>query len=361
MIQPDSPASGSGAWATTAPLFWLLGPLAAILAAAIALNLYVNPLSLYSSKRFSPAQMNYRAEKFARIKALPVAPSTIIQGSSRVMTMYASDVERYLPGLCYNATGLGARAEDYYAGLRVLCEDAHVPVKHIVLGLDFEAFCPKVQTMSEARYFPEYQKYLARSPVSQPSLVEKLSLLVSMQQTNQAFAVLRREAVGQTGPTLDIGPGGEALQPERDAAIAEGRFNLQRILDRRVRKYPLQSLDSAVFDRADPMRLAYLADMLDYCRSHGIDVYAYFTPYHPRLWAIIDPLPISAVLDEVRHDVGKCFTDRGFVVHDYSHIAAFGGDPDEFYDEVHMQRGNQQRLLAKLFEGTEQQPERDGP
>lgn len=361
MTQPDRPVASSRAWGTAAPLLWLLIPLCAMLAAAVALNLYVNPLSLYSSKRFNPAQMNYRAEKFARIKALPTAPSTIIQGSSRVMTMYSSDVERYLPGTCYNATGLGARAEDFYAGLRLLCEDAHIPVKRMVLGLDFEAFCPKVQTMSEARYFPQYQKYLTRSPVSQPSLAEKLSLLVSMQQTNQAFAVLRREAQGQSGPTLEIGPGGEALQPERDRAIAEGRFNLQRVLDRRVRKYPLQSLNSAVFDRPDPLRLAYLADMLDYCRSHGIEVYAYFTPYHPQLWAVIDPLPVSAVLDEVRYEVGKCFTDRGFVVHDYSHIAAFGGDPDEFYDEVHMQRGNQQRLLARLFAGLPLQPERGAP
>ena len=361
MTQPDLAVPGRREWASAAPLLWLLTPLAAIIAVAAGLNLYVNPLSLYSSKRFSPAQMNYRAEKFARIQALRVAPTTIIQGSSRVMTMYSCDVERYLPGSCYNTTGLGARAEDFYAGLRVLCEDAHVPVKRMVLGLDFEAFCPKVQTMSEARYFPQYQKYLTRSPVSQPSLAERLSLLVSMQQTNQAIAVLRREAGGQSGPTLKIGPGGETLQPERDRAIAEGRFNLQRVLDRRLRKYPLQSLNSAVFDRPDPMRLAYLADMLDYCRSHGIEVYAYFTPYHPQLWAILDPLPVSAVLDQVRHDVGKCFIDRGFVVHDYSHLASFGGDPDEFYDEVHMQRENQQRLLAKLFAGMPQLPERGTP
>jgi hypothetical protein len=361
MTNPVSPVSRGQAWNAMAPLLWLLSPLAVIFTVVIALNLYVNPLSLYSSKRFNPAQMNYRAEKFARIKALPVAPETIIQGSSRVMTMYSSDVERYLPGKCYNTTGLGARAEDFYAGLRVLCEDAHAPVKRMVLGLDFEAFCPKVQTMSEARYFPEYQKYLSRSPVSRPSLAERLSLLVSMQQTNQALAVLRRESGNRAGPTLEIGPGGEALQTERDRAIAEGRFDLQRVLDRRLRKYPLQSLNSAVFDRADPLRLAYLCDMLDYCRARGIDVYAYFTPYHPQLWAIIDPLPVSAVLDQVRYDVGKCFTDRGFVVHDYSHIAAFGGDPDAFYDEVHMQRSNQQRLLNKLFEGMPLQPERGAP
>jgi hypothetical protein len=343
------PQSAAG-WDRPAPIWALALPVLALLSVAASLNLYVNPLRLYWSQRFDPARMSYRAERLKLVKSLPKPPATIILGSSRVMTMRASDVARYLPGPCFNCTGVGAMAEDYYAGLRLIREDAHAPVRDVVLGIDLEAFCPNVPTIAEARYFPEYRRYLIRSPRAAPGPGEALSLLVSMQQLNESWSVLRRSFSGR-GPTLSIGPGGEALQPARDADIAAGRFNLGRVLDRRCRKYALQSLHLAAYAKPDPVRLQYMEDLLDYCQEHGIRLHAYITPYHPRLWDVFKPLKGIDVLGRTLAELSRRFKARGLELRDFSHIECFGGNPDWFFDEVHMTPDNQALLLRALLAG----------
>jgi hypothetical protein len=40
---------------------------------------------------------------------------------------------------------------------------------------------------------------------------------------------------------------------------------------------------------------------------------------------------------------------HGVYVIDFSRADRFGGDPDEFYDEIHMRPSNQAKLLDALF------------
>ena len=342
----------SEAWRKAGPRRALLGAAGLLLGACIVLNLVVNPLGLYWARLFNPAQLNYRAEKYEFVRQLAEPPATVILGSSRVMTMRSADVEQHLPGPCYNCTGLGARAEDYYAGLRLLCEDAALPIRDIVLGVDYEAFCPGAPVMSEARFFPAYRKYLIHNRDEGIGFLERLSLLVANQQVGEAMNVLRRQLFGHgAGPTMTVGPGGEALQPERDEEIAEGRFNLDRILARRVRKYPEHSQYLSRYAAPDEVRLAYLDDFLSYCQQRGIRVHAYITPYHPRLWEVLRPLKGIDVLDRVRVNVAHHFATHGYALADFSHIESFDGDPGLFYDEVHMTAANQARLLEALLGG----------
>jgi hypothetical protein len=59
------------------------------------------------------------------------------------------------------------------------------------------------------------------------------------------------------------------------------------------------------------------------------------------------------VLRETQRMVQQRCQAHGVYLIDFSRVDRFGGDPDEFYDEIHMWPSNQARLLKALF-GSEQ-------
>ena len=341
-----------GAWARRSPALALLLPCLLVLIAVCALNVCVNPLGLYWSHRFPPADVNYRAEKFALLQALPEKPSTLIIGSSRAMTMYPADVERYLPGECFNFAMPSARAEDYYAAIRLVCEDGRAPIRNVVLAVDYDAFAPGPGTMSEARYFPAFRKYLVHTPGIGTNWPERLSMLIARQQIEESLNVLRRTLEAkQQARYVELAPDGAAIQIAREESIRKGTFNLKKILGLRVRKYPARSLYLGSFTHPDPVRLQYLSDFLGYCRARGIQVYAYITPYHPALWRVLEPLKGIQVLGAAAEAARQRFEQYGYSLRDYSRVENFGGSPNRFYDEIHMMPINQEVLLDKLLRG----------
>lgn len=347
---PVDGQSVAGAWGRRSAALPLILTLLLLLAAVVALNLYVNPLGLYWSHRFATADLNYRAEKFALLEALPHKPTTLIIGSSRAMTINPEDVERFLPGECFNFAMPSARAEDYYAAVRLVCEDGHAPIRNIVLAVDYDAFAPGPAIMSEARYFPDFRKYLVHTPGLGSSWGEKLSMLFARQQAEESFNVLKREIEKKAQSRfVDLAPDGAAIQVAREESIRRGTFNLQEILALRVRKYASRSLYLNSYTHPDPVRLVYLRDFLWYCRDRGIKVYAYITPYHPALWRVLQPLKGIGVLNVAAEAAQRSFDDFGYTLKDFSHIENFGGSQAKFYDEIHMMPANQEILLGKLL------------
>ncbi|GEM_PF-2144505 len=332
----------------SAPLCWGFG---AVLILAVALNLWVNPFRLYWSDSFEPAETNMREQKHLMVQGMAEKPDTLIIGSSRVMTMPPGEVERYLPGECFNYGMKSAMAESYFAALRLLVEDEGAPVRHLILGIDYEALHPGLPTMYEARYYEPFRRYLACD--SSPSrAAEALLRLLSLEQTEESLNVLRRSLKRTAGrPKLELAGDGQALQVAREEAIAAGRFDLQRILAARARKYPLRSLHLASFSEPSPRRLECLDELLTYCDERSITVHAYLTPVHPSQWQVLQGLEDAQVLPEVRRALNELFQRHGLALRDFSHIEAFGGDPLLFYDEIHMQPANQVRLLRALLGG----------
>jgi hypothetical protein len=242
--------------------------------------------------------------------------------------------------------------EDYYAALLSLTEGAGLPIHNVVLGIDLEAFNPSAPTIYESRYFPEFSRYLIHTPLARARLSDQLGLLMSMQQTDESLNVLRRAVQREHAVELvSIEPNGRAIQVARENSIAAGTFDLQRIIASRVRKYPSRSLRLGGYKRVDPVRLQYLDDLLNYCDAHGIKLYAFITPYHPRLWDVLDQLPEAAILNDVKAQVQEHLAEHGVTLHDFSHIESFGGDPLEFYDEIHMRPDNIHRVVETLFSG----------
>jgi hypothetical protein len=318
-------------------------------ALAAALNFLVNPLGLYPTHLLAPTEQNLRRYKFEQVRQLGLQPSTVILGSSRVMTMRSADVEDYLPGDCYNFSMQSAAAEDWYAALRLLVEDLHAPVRHVVIGLDYEAFNPAIPTMSEGRYFPAFSKYLVHTKL-RPRVLDQFALLLSSEQLDATKGVLTSQFEReQQSQNKVVEPDGTLLLRDREQAIASGKFHLDTVLDARLRKYASRSLRLDGYREPSRERLKYLDDLLTYCDAHGIKVHIYITPYHPRLWDVLRSLPAARVLNQTRQAAQHICQQHGVYLVDFSRIDRFLGEPGEFYDEIHMWPSNQARLLKALF------------
>ena len=316
---------------------------------ASLLNFLVNPLGLYPTHWLPPTEQNLRRYKHDQVQQLGLRPSTVVLGSSRVMTMRSSDVERYLPGDCYNFSMQSAAAEDWYAALRLLVDDLHAPVKHVIIGVDFEAFNPAIPTMSESRYFPDFSKYLLHTKLRSRTL-DQFSLLLSAEQLDATKGVITSQFERKNkSQNKIVEADGTLLLRDRESLIASGKFDLEKVLDGRVRKYASRSLRLAGYAKPSPERLQYLEDLLNFADQRGITVHMYVTPYHPRLWEVLRPLPGTKVLRETTRLVQQHCQAHGVYLVDFSRIDRFGGKPDEFYDEIHMWPSNQARLLQYLF------------
>jgi hypothetical protein len=315
-----------------------------------AANFIVNPFGIYPTRIVQNNNNNFRREKYRLFKVFNVEPDTLIIGSSRAMTMNPDDVMTRIPSCCFNYAVPSATAEDYYAVVSLLMDDFGIPLQRIILAVDYEAFNPAEPLQSEIRYFPAYAKHLVLSKGVTANTVEKLALLISYQQTDETVKVLRRTLLKNTEePKIKLERDGYTIQVEREKEIADGTFNLERILSKRVRKYPERSLKLSHYRSLDPKRLEYLELFLNFCDENGIIVDAYITPYHPTLWSVLDQQPNRNNLDEFKVELTSRFEAHGVVLHDFSHIESFKGDQSRFYDEIHPMPDTQAKILDSIF------------
>lgn len=328
----------------------LVTPFFATLFAAALLNFVVNPFGLYPARFFERSQDNFRIKKFELASNFNPPPDTLVIGSSRVMTMRPSDVERHLGGRAFNWGVPSATAEDYYAATRLFTENLGINLSTIIVAVDLEAFNPAEPLMPEARYFQDYADFLLLSPEADASSFEKFSLILSMQQTKESIAVIRRKLEKTKGsPKTIIENDGYVFQSQREKTISEGTFDLGKILALRVRKYPVRSLKLEGFTHADERRLEYLRLFLNFCRDRNIKVYAYITPYHPELWKVIGAIPESSRLREIENAIGNVFENYGVTLHNFSRVENFSGDSRRFYDEIHGMPDLESAILDELF------------
>ncbi len=319
------------------------------LCAAALLNFVVNPFGLYPLRVFERSQDNFRMNKYELASKMNPPPDTLVIGSSRVMTMRPADVENRFGGRAFNWGVPSATAEDYYATARLFTETLDIKLSRIILAVDLEAFNPAEPLMPEARYFQDYAAFLSLSPEAGASNFEKVSLVLSMQQTKESIAVIRRKLEKTKGiPKTEIENDGYVYQAQRENAIAEGTFDLEKILSLRVRKYPVRSLKLDGFTHTDERRLEYLRMFLEYCRERRIQIYAYITPYHPELWKVIDAIPESSRLRKIEATIRMVFSGFDVTLHDFSRVEFFRGDPQRFYDEIHGMPDLEMAILDEL-------------
>jgi len=241
-------------------------------------------------------------------------------------------------------------AEDYYATIRYVREDCGEPIDTVIVGIDLEAFHPILPTQAQGRFLPDYAKYYAQKENPNELLVKRLTMLLSMEQTGESIAVLQRALRQEAGiPNIEYCNDGMAIMASREADIRRGSFNLEQRIALRVRRYPERSLALSGYKDLSETRKDYWQKFLSYCDVNGIKVYALLTPYHPEVLQVIELQGGEKIIDTVRDYLIGTTKSSDLTYRDYLEVENFGGDPEQFYDEIHMRPENCNRLLANLL------------
>jgi hypothetical protein len=343
-IQPAAPG-----WSR--PAFWraLVLTWAITLGFAAILNVVVDPFGIYGTGVFPRAQVNNYEEKLKLFDEFQPPPQALILGSSRVMSLDPETVTRLTGKRCFNFSVPGAKTETYYAILELALEHG-APIDTLIIGAEPEAFHPTLPIEPEARFVPEYSKHFIHDPHGQATFLEKLSLILTLDQVSESISSLTRLFKSKTGQSkLEYRPDGFSVEIEREAEIAAGTFDLNARIDSRIRKYPERSMRLSKFKGLSERRKQYWTDLLNLCRERGIRLYVIMPPAHPRLVRLLDELGAGGVFKEVADYLSSTVSGAGGIFRDYTRIESFGGDPSLFYDEIHVRPANGDRLLEKLL------------
>lgn len=174
--------------------------------------------------------------------------------------------------------------------------------------------------------------------------------LIEIEQLMSSLRVIGR-TIGnfQELPVESYRSNGMATYPQYDSEIDAGTFDLEAVLDERVPHYPEGAFGLANFTELSESRMALWEELINLCVERDIMIYSFMAPSHPRLLELLNELDAMWIFQETSDFVERTVTDAGGVYRDYTNLESFEGNPDWFYDEVHMWTSNADLLLENLL------------
>jgi hypothetical protein len=332
--------------------FWRLIAVSfiSVMLVAAVMNYLVNPYGIYSTELLPRVETNIYEKKLDLYGKFDEPIDTLIIGSSRAFDVDPDLVEE-LTGQehAFNFSVPGAKAETFYAILRYVL-DRGSPVSMVVLAVDPESFHPTMPIQPESVYVDEIAQYCILNPEVRSTSAEKVSLLFTLDQTGESINSLEDVLKSSEGQVKWLyRDNGYADWVQREREIEEGTYDLESKLDSRVRKYPDRSLMLPSFTHLGETRMEYWEDLLALCDERGIMVYAYLPAYHPRLYDELMNLGAGDILGQVSDYLESTVTSHGGIYRNYMNIESFGGNPEFFYDEIHMRPENAALLIQALL------------
>lgn len=324
---------------------------ACVLVLIAAANFLVNPLDLYPPHLFEPAVRSSRVTKVRLIRdAGEIRPEAIVLGSSRSMQVAPATITRLTGLRAFNFANDSALAEDYYAALRFLVEDARITPRLLIIGVDVEAFHNRVAPDERLLAIPALSKYLQYGEAARAQ-VDLLRRLVSRQQTQAtARSVVRASLRRDRTPVLwHFEEDGYLRYDDLERERADGRFSLDRHIQDSVVEYLSRFAGfSALSDR----RKAYFTATLEYARSRRIPTIIFLTPLHPTLIHALQPRDYDSRAREASAFLTEAARASGATYVDLSTIDRFGGNPHAFWDGGHMDPVNMDLMTHRLLGGS---------
>jgi len=352
-------AENNARW--SGPFFWgiLVSVAAVVVLIAAAMNYLVDPFDIYGNRYLPASQLNNYRQKLELFDKFQPPPSALILGSSRAMTCDPELVSEITGERCFNFWLPGSGAETLYAVMNVVGEESDVPINLVIVGVGVETVHPALPIQPEARYIPRIARWFVHDPHGRATTLERIGLLFTMDQTIRSagvvYSVLRGRAVRQTSeagmPRLDYRDDGYAVQAQAEAQLAAGTFDLDAKIEARLRRrrFTEQGLVVSGWTGPSETRKRYWEEFLNLCRERNVRVYAFMTPAHPRLWSLLQELDAGPVYREVSDYFNRTVTEMGGTFRDYTLLESFGGDPQLFYDEMHMRKPNCDELIRNLL------------
>lgn len=273
---------------------------------------------------------NDRTVKADLLDQLKQAPQLLILGGSRATRFEPSYLEKLTGLRGFNLALQNGRPEDAWAFLNHL-RATHSGVRpRVVWFVQVEAFRAQglsvglVQDDRFSRFFPE--ELIAREREKLPRTPDEMP-------------------AGRDLALTTYGPDGAVLRNRYDVAVEQGRtlpqalaWSINTVAERYATSPPA----------LDPRAMEYFEKTLDLLNRLVTRPAIVFMPIHPTLLAAVRDLGWDARHRQVLDYLKGLQDDYDFVTLDLSRLASVHGDPDAFYDGIHLKRSNARRVLGTV-------------
>ena len=322
---------------------WLIGFLASslgLLAAALVLNVTIDPFALAGSGVVPTAVESDRSIKLTLLENLKRGPETLILGSSRSRQAEPSYLQRLTGHTGFNAGVTGGTSPDEYVFVRFAASlFPHQKRRYVWftdIGLGGGGINPQLARDPRAR------KYL---PGGADFGLDDVGTYLSTDATRASWRVFRKCVLADCRSHIRYDPDG-SLTSRSLRYLPEHSKSLRRSVAKLVASVRAhhQTLAQARADFAEPNRFYYFERALRFMNRRGEVPVIVLNPVYPTVFRELLKYGYNARRASLEMIV-KLQQRYRFVFVDAQDISKWGGTDSDWSNATHVNRANMRRLL----------------
>jgi hypothetical protein len=338
-----------------------LASLAVLSVVYAAIARWIDPRGDFGTRVFPVVELDARAEKMRLFRAYAAAapPEGLILGSSRAMKVRPDTLERATGRRFFNFAVDNARAEDYLAIYRWAREQG-ARLKVVVVGLDVEALHNDDRAEASLLGNDALLRELREQRLRERGLlsawrgnglartIKKTKAMFTSQYVADSVRAVRfaLRPASRPLPLMDFEADGYLRYRRWESERAAGTFRFEADLERCITR-SLGRFDTMT--ALSPRRRAQVEQLVEEARADGARVIVWITSLHPLTTEYLEShTSYASLLEETReYQQGLARTD-GVATYDFSRPESYRGDPRGWYDCLHIDEGNADRVVAAL-------------
>jgi hypothetical protein len=322
-----------------------LAVVAAALAATAAFAWYTDALHTFGTGHvgsFLTVEFDIKPESFLK---LDPPPQAIVLGTSRAMKIKPECITEITGDSAFNFALTASRTEDWAAAYRFIRANSKQPIRELVIGADVDAFHNHAETeprLLSSKYLRPYLDdswnlslgVIARALFGWQAFKYGMLLVwyevhpSSRPKAKLSFDARGFERADAWDERVRQGQGAEAVQKVRDKLRGQ--------------------MSGRGFDALSVPRVAAFKEMVRAAHAAGTTVDVFIPPLAPDAETLRSATIAARTreLEAMLADLDREGVIRLFRIHS---LADFHGDPNEYYDGLHMTEANSTHLLLAMF------------
>jgi hypothetical protein len=356
-VASEGPAACNNA--TSGVFTWMfLATFLVLLPVAWIVNLVGNNQGVFPSPlNESQTDIHWKASQLDRLIQEGKPPQVLILGSSRMRQINPAYIQAITGKSAFNYATNGARVLNWSVQLRHMLRAGAVPEVVLVsadeyfLDGDIEAaqcrLAGQWSTLQELPFPDNIQ--LAAQIVQNFDVRTTLGNVRSIVQRLRKTSLAGERAFDEKESGSYLLEDGYQISYLQMEAVANGRFDLSRS----VLKTDLNRWIKAGQEHFQPSPRYYemFRELLQLAKSLGIRVIVVVPPLHPEALNCLQ-LKVPGYSEErarFYERIEETCREYGATFQDYSDLASFGGDPNEFWDATHQTPENMRKMTDAIF------------
>jgi hypothetical protein len=327
-----------------------------LLVSALTVNFFGNANDLFPSPlRPAVSDRAWKTRRLEHMVRTESPPKVMILGSSRIIQVCPSYIEAITRKKTFNYAVTGGNMIDCLAHYRYALKIGAKP-DLIILNVD-EGMLAQGPSRGNLRMVGHLGLF-SEAPAREKwrillSVVKGLDLDVTMRSIRALLRTtsLPDERVLQQTNFIFL-EDGYRINPRRAMLRHSSTFALdeeiKRDLSEHGAEHGIDFQDDKVPMINHQMKI-YLHELMKSSKEEGIDVHVITTPEHPSVRQTKRGNTRRQLLKPLTEHLQAECSQFGFLYRDFSDLASFSGDPDEFWDSVHQTPVNIQRMMNALF------------